>query len=142
MRKKLLSLFTLALLASGSAWAQETYQIGTAEDMTAFAELVNGGSTTAHAVLTADIDWSAQGLMLAEYAGTSAGRAESFSEIQKKSADVNGDGKVDIADVNILINIVLGSDNATKYAGRADLNKDNKVDIADINAAVAIIVGA
>ena len=58
-----------------------------------------------------------------------------------ETGDVNGDGKVDIADVNILINIVLGSDNATKYAGRADLNKDNKVDIADINIAINLLLG-
>ena len=59
MRKKLLSLFTLALLASGSAWAQETYQIGTAEELEAFALKVNEGENDANAVLTADIDYSA-----------------------------------------------------------------------------------
>ncbi|MCQ2288257.1 MAG: M6 family metalloprotease domain-containing protein [Muribaculaceae bacterium] len=47
--------------------------------------------------------------------------------------DVNGDGKVDINDVNVLINIMLGFDSASKYNGRADVNGDSLDDIADVN---------
>ena len=55
--------------------------------------------------------------------------------------DVNGDGSVDIADVNAVINVILGSEEASKYSGRADVNKDGTVDIADVNAIINIILG-
>ena len=62
MRKELLNLCLTAVLsiASTTAWALDqvdgVYQIGTAEDLKAFAELVNGENPYANAVLTADID--------------------------------------------------------------------------------------
>ncbi len=55
--------------------------------------------------------------------------------------DVNGDGSVDIADVNILINIILGMDDADNYEGRALVNDDDVVDIADVNLAINTILG-
>ncbi len=55
--------------------------------------------------------------------------------------DVNNDGVVDIVDVNILIGIVLGSDSADNYGGRADVNNDGIVDIIDINILVGIVLG-
>ena len=55
--------------------------------------------------------------------------------------DVNGDGVVDIADVNCCINVILGSEPASKYEGRADVNGDGTVDIADVNAIINIIRG-
>ena len=58
--KKLLSLLTLALSMASSTWALDqvdgVYQIGTAQDLADFATLVNGGTTGANAVLTADIN--------------------------------------------------------------------------------------
>ena len=62
MSKRLLNLCMTALLSvvSTAAWALSevngVYQIGTAEDLKAFAELVNGENPYANAVLTADID--------------------------------------------------------------------------------------
>lgn len=55
--------------------------------------------------------------------------------------DVNGDGEVNIADVNALIDIILGggADSATML--RADVNEDHEVNIADINALIDIILG-
>ena len=54
--------------------------------------------------------------------------------------DVNGDGVVDVTDANILINVTLGTDSASKYAG-ADVTGDGVVDIADVNAVLNIILG-
>jgi hypothetical protein len=51
--------------------------------------------------------------------------------------DVNNDGEVNIADVNALIDIILGSSNAT---ASADINHDNEVNIADINALIDLIL--
>ena len=55
--------------------------------------------------------------------------------------DINGDGTVDIADVNIAINIMLGKDSASNYPGQADVNNDNIVDIADVNAVINLMLG-
>ena len=62
MRKNLLNLCLTALMCvvSTTAWALSkvdgVYQIGTAEDLKAFAELVNSTEPYANAILTADID--------------------------------------------------------------------------------------
>ena len=55
--------------------------------------------------------------------------------------DVNGDGEVDVKDSAILINVVLGLDDAAKYAGRCDVDGNGEVDAADINALINIILG-
>lgn len=55
--------------------------------------------------------------------------------------DVNNDGAVDITDANILINIILGYDDASNYDGRANVDGSGEVDIADANAVINIILG-
>lgn len=56
--------------------------------------------------------------------------------------DVNNDGKVDISDVNIVINIMLGKDSADNYDGRAYITEgDTSVDISDVNAVINIMIG-
>ena len=54
--------------------------------------------------------------------------------------DVNNDGEVNIADVNTLIDIILGGrfDDATMR--RADVNEDGEISIADINSVIDIIL--
>ena len=51
--------------------------------------------------------------------------------------DVNQDGKVDIADVNIVINVMLGKDSNPL----ADLTGDGKTDIADVNTVINLMLG-
>lgn len=56
--------------------------------------------------------------------------------------DVNFDGKVDVTDVNILVNIILGKDSADKYDGRAYITEgDTNVDVSDVNEEVNILLG-
>ena len=50
--------------------------------------------------------------------------------------DVNGDGEVNIADVNAVIKVILGGDTNP----RADVNNDTEVNIADVNAVINIIL--
>ncbi len=63
MKEKLLRmcLMGMMLLAGTSVWALSqvdgVYQIGTGDDLKAFAELVNSGEVDANAVLTADIEY-------------------------------------------------------------------------------------
>ncbi|MBO4871078.1 MAG: hypothetical protein J5565_03740 [Muribaculaceae bacterium] len=57
-----------------------------------------------------------------------------------KEGDVNGDGKVDVADVNCAINIILEIKTPEDYVGNADLNGDGKVDVSDVNLIINIIL--
>ena len=57
------------------------------------------------------------------------------------SGDVNGDGTVDVSDVNIVINIMLGKANASDYPGNADCNGDGIVDVSDVNIVINIMLG-
>ena len=54
--------------------------------------------------------------------------------------DVDGDEKVDVADVNAIINIILKTKAQTDYPGQADVDGDGKVDVADVNAVINIIL--
>ena len=54
--------------------------------------------------------------------------------------DVNGDGEVNIADVNCVIDVILGAREADEFEGRADVNGDTEVNIADVNAIIDIIL--
>lgn len=57
-----------------------------------------------------------------------------------KPGDVNGDGDIDIADINSLVAIILQQKTASDYPGVADINNDGSIDIADVNAIIAIIL--
>ena len=52
------------------------------------------------------------------------------------TGDVNGDGAVNISDVNVLINMILTGDNALI----GDVNGDGNVNISDVNAIINIIL--
>lgn len=52
--------------------------------------------------------------------------------------DINGDGKVDISDVNAVINNMLGK---VELIPAADINRDNNVDISDVNAIINLMLG-
>ena len=51
--------------------------------------------------------------------------------------DVNGDGEVNIADINAVIDMILSS----TFNANGDVNGDGEVNIADINAVSDIILG-
>ena len=50
--------------------------------------------------------------------------------------DVNGDGEINIADVNTLIDMILSGE----FNTRGDVNGDHEVNIADVNAVIDIII--
>ena len=52
--------------------------------------------------------------------------------------DVNGDGEVNIADVNAVIDVILGGN----YNSAADVNNDREINIADVNTIIDIILGS
>lgn len=55
------------------------------------------------------------------------------------TGDVTGDGKVDVNDVNTVINIILGKAEGNLAAG--DVTGDGKVDIGDVNAIINKVLG-
>lgn len=52
--------------------------------------------------------------------------------------DINGDNKVDVGDVTILIGMIL---DASLLTDSGDINGDNQVDVGDVTTLVAIILG-
>ena len=54
--------------------------------------------------------------------------------------DLDGSGIVDIDDLNIVINIILGYTNAEQYGNSAFITDDDIVDIEDVNAIINIIL--
>jgi surface antigen len=80
-------------------------------------------------------------LALLAYVESMTGQSTGLTAQQELAADINGDKKVDIADVNIVINIMLGKAQASDYTGKADVTGDNHVDIADVNAIINIMLG-
>ena len=59
-----------------------------------------------------------------------------YKEAETLAGDVNGDGEVNIADVNTIIDMILNGDAA--IAG--DVNGDNEVNIADVNTLIDLIL--
>lgn len=54
--------------------------------------------------------------------------------------DVNGDREVNIADINVIIDIILGGNVDDQTRERADVNGDGEINIADINVVIDIIL--
>ena len=57
------------------------------------------------------------------------------------TGDATSDGVVDIADVNAIINVMLGKGATDKVRAASDVNSDGLVDIADVNMVINIMLG-
>jgi len=53
---------------------------------------------------------------------------------------VNGDGEIGIADVNAILDIILGGAADADTQVRADVNEDSEIGIADANAVIDMIL--
>lgn len=58
-----------------------------------------------------------------------------------KAYDVNDDGIWDIADVNAVINVMLGNEAPSVYDGRTDINGDGVTQIDDVNQVINMMLG-
>ena len=54
--------------------------------------------------------------------------------------DVNADGEINIADINVIIGIILGKTVDAQTLARADVNGDTEVNIGDVNALINLIM--
>lgn len=67
-----------------------------------------------------------------------------FGEIIEEGAvmgDVTGDNKVDVEDVNKVINVILGIITDSEQKDICDVNNDSKVDVEDMNGIINLILG-
>ena len=55
--------------------------------------------------------------------------------------DVDGNGMVDVADVNAVINAMLGKGTGSLSPSACDINGDGMVDISDVNLVIDIMLG-
>ena len=72
------------------------------------------------------------------------GNFKNISFIKSKNAyqqgDVNTDGKVDVADVMIVANHILGNTLPLYHGDYADMNNDGVVDVTDVNLIINVIL--
>lgn len=73
--------------------------------------------------------------------GTSSHTLIFPTEPEYKTGDINGDGKVDISDVNIVINIMLGKNSSDEYPGNANVDGQGAIDISDVNIIINLMLG-
>lgn len=57
------------------------------------------------------------------------------------TGDLNGDGTVDVSDVNLLIDLVLGKITEDILLGEPDISGDGTIDVTDVNILIDIILG-
>ena len=55
--------------------------------------------------------------------------------------DINGDYKVDVSDVNAVINIMLGKTQASDFPGEPNVDGQGNVDVSDVNRIINIMLG-
>ena len=103
---------------------------------TNIATVSSSGLVTAKAPGTATIT-----VTTADGSNLSASCIVTVTDSSHLQGDVDGNGNVDGTDLNILINIILGKDNAANYDGRANVDGNGGVDGTDLNTLINIILG-
>ena len=71
----------------------------------------------------------------------SSGAVRQIEMTSSLRGDVNLDGEVSVADVNAVIDVILGSNADESLRQRADVNRDGEVSVADINSVIDVIMG-
>ena len=56
------------------------------------------------------------------------------------TGDIDGNGTVDVEDLNAIINIMLGKARAIDFKGKADVNESGEIDVEDMNIVINIIL--
>ena len=137
--KYILLLMTALVTMTALADSQETltfvYNNGATSSFST-SNLVITYDDFAHAVVTNDETSTTIDLVDVDYM--------CYGEVEPSfvTGDVNGDSEVNVADVNALIDIILGGTTDEQTEARADVNNDDEVNIADVNALIDIILAS
>ena len=140
--KKLMILLSVVMLSVVSAHA-DTYNylnfVNANNQITQFSTTglrmtFNGGTATVTAGGTT------QTVNLASMAYMEFSNTQSSGSSYARG-DVNGDGTIDVTDVNILINIMLGKDDGSLYDGRQYVTGETSVSVSDVNVVINIMLG-
>ena len=122
-----------------TAYSMELTGAPTLEDFTASVE-------GASAVVTKSMEQNADGSYRIAISVVSADLQNGACYIitatvkaQGLKGDINGDGKIDVADVSIIINGALGKQELDLTI--ADMNDDGKIDVADVSIIINIALG-
>ena len=64
-------------------------------------------------------------------------------ESTQPSGDINGDGNVDVLDVSLVIDLVLGKTEGTEYyyMNDPDINQDGVIDVTDVSCLIDLVLG-
>ena len=60
---------------------------------------------------------------------------------EPEEGDLNGDGGVNVLDVQLCVNVFLGAETDPAIVSRSDVNGDGKVDVLDVQAVVNMVLG-
>ena len=60
--------------------------------------------------------------------------------IEDKNGDVNNDKEINLSDINVVIDIILGGNADSETKSRADVNNDGEINVSDINMIIDIIL--
>ena len=55
--------------------------------------------------------------------------------------EVTGDGRVDVSDVNVVINVMLGKEQDAQLRALAEVTGDGRVDVSDVNVVINLMLG-
>ena len=91
--------------------------------------------TTTQVTMARDKNWNVLGLTNDDWEDYDGSEPQEYAP-----GDLNGDGTVDVADVNICINVILERVTDPAIEALADLNGDGTVDVADVNMIINIIL--
>ena len=61
--------------------------------------------------------------------------------LQRNAGDLNADGNVDVSDVSLLIDVVLGKPVTLAKDAVTDLNNDGNTDVSDVSLLIDLILG-
>ena len=92
-----------------------------------------------HFILEVDSDWPLR-FAISQTSGSRVNIDDItvYCRSKKLKGDVNGDGEVNIADVNCIIEVILGGETDND----CDVNEDKEVNIADVNLVIDIILNS